>query len=178
MAYQKTEKGKAVKKSAKEKYNSSLKCKETTKKYRLSDRGKKVRNKAHKSYIQTERGKVISTLLHRKYRLTPKGKIVADRAIKKYFQTEKGKANMARVGAKRRAAKGILSTLTDNEWVGIKRQFKGRCVYCGEVKPLTMDHIIPLSKGGHHVKENIVPACKTCNSIKNNKTVLLQLLVC
>lgn len=33
----------------------------------------------------------------------------------------------------------------------------------------TLDHIIPLSKGGKHTKENVQTACFTCNSIKGNK---------
>ncbi len=46
---------------------------------------------------------------------------------------------------------------------------KGICYYCNEKvgsKNLTMDHIIPLSRGGKSIKENIVPACKECNNKK------------
>lgn len=46
---------------------------------------------------------------------------------------------------------------------------KGVCHYCdGKFPPseLTMDHIVPLSRGGHSTKGNIVPCCKACN---NNK---------
>ncbi len=45
----------------------------------------------------------------------------------------------------------------------------GRCHYCGRVfKPaeLTMDHVVPLIRGGKSTKGNIVPACKECNSKK------------
>jgi len=46
---------------------------------------------------------------------------------------------------------------------------KGICYYCGKnFKPneLTMDHVIPLSKGGKSTKGNIVPSCKECNNKK------------
>lgn len=46
----------------------------------------------------------------------------------------------------------------------------GKCHYCGGVfKPeeLTMDHVIPLSRGGKTERINIVPACKECNNKKN-----------
>ena len=46
---------------------------------------------------------------------------------------------------------------------------KGVCHYCGGKFPpseLTMDHIVPLSRGGRSTKGNIVPCCKACN---NNK---------
>jgi 5-methylcytosine-specific restriction endonuclease McrA len=48
---------------------------------------------------------------------------------------------------------------------------RGICYYCGRrVSPeeLTMDHRIPLSKGGLSTKENIVPACKDCNIKKKS----------
>lgn len=46
---------------------------------------------------------------------------------------------------------------------------EGRCYYCGAiVRPneLTMDHVVPIIRGGRSTKANIVPACKTCNSKK------------
>ena len=51
---------------------------------------------------------------------------------------------------------------------------KGVCYHCGEKFPrekLTMDHLIPLSRGGRSSKKNIVVSCKECNSLKKNLTV-------
>lgn len=45
----------------------------------------------------------------------------------------------------------------------------GNCAYCGAVAD-TIDHRIPLSRGGKHEPENIVPACRTCNFRKHTKT--------
>jgi len=47
----------------------------------------------------------------------------------------------------------------------------GRCHYCGKVVPpaqLTMDHVVPLARGGQSVKGNIVACCKDCNSKKKS----------
>lgn len=52
---------------------------------------------------------------------------------------------------------------------------KGTCYYCGcQVgrANLTMDHLVPLSRGGKSRKGNLVPACKECN---NKKKYLLPL---
>ncbi len=46
---------------------------------------------------------------------------------------------------------------------------RGICYYCGRKVPpreLTMDHKIPLSRGGRSEKSNLVPACKECNNKK------------
>ena len=50
---------------------------------------------------------------------------------------------------------------------------KGRCHYCGGKFPadqLTMDHIVPVARGGRSVKGNVVPCCKECNSRKKYLT--------
>ena len=43
-----------------------------------------------------------------------------------------------------------------------------KCQYCGNEKELTLDHLIPKAKGGKTSWNNLVTACKTCNSKKGN----------
>jgi 5-methylcytosine-specific restriction endonuclease McrA len=44
------------------------------------------------------------------------------------------------------------------------------CQYCGSAKPgLTVDHVVPRSRGGESVWENIVASCAPCNRRKGNK---------
>ena len=48
---------------------------------------------------------------------------------------------------------------------------QGRCYFCGRQVPpkeLTMDHIVPLVRGGKSTRGNCVPACKECNSKKQS----------
>ena len=44
------------------------------------------------------------------------------------------------------------------------------CQYCGHVKEISIDHILPVSRGGKSTWENTVTACQKCNSKKGNKT--------
>ena len=44
------------------------------------------------------------------------------------------------------------------------------CQYCGTKKDLTLDHVIPRSRGGRHTWDNVVAACSKCNSRKSNRT--------
>jgi 5-methylcytosine-specific restriction endonuclease McrA len=55
-----------------------------------------------------------------------------------------------------------------SQWWKQKRS-KGVCHYCGgRFRPneLTMDHIVPIVRGGMSTKGNLVPACKECNNTK------------
>lgn len=50
-----------------------------------------------------------------------------------------------------------------------RRCSKGRCYYCGRSIPaaaLTMDHLVPVARGGKSTRGNVVPACKSCNNKK------------
>ncbi len=58
--------------------------------------------------------------------------------------------------------------MRDSSWWKRKRA-TGVCYYSGrKVKPaeLTMDHLIPIVRGGKSVHGNLVPACKECNNKK------------
>ena len=53
----------------------------------------------------------------------------------------------------------------------IEKLYNSNCFYCGASENITMDHVIPLSRGGKHSIGNIVPACGKCNYSKNDKTI-------
>lgn len=76
------------------------------------------------------------------------------------------------LNAKRRALQrnAPVNDLTAQQWAEIRAAYRHRCVYCHcKPKRLTMDHVIPLSGGGPHTASNVVPACVSCNSRKNNR---------
>lgn len=61
--------------------------------------------------------------------------------------------------------------LRQSPWWKRKRG-NGLCHYCGGKFPpqeLTMDHLVPLARGGRSTKGNLVPACKSCNDQKKHK---------
>ena len=53
---------------------------------------------------------------------------------------------------------------------GVFRRDKYECVYCGSNKELTIDHVIPRSRGGKNSWTNLVTCCQKCNLKKGNKT--------
>ena len=73
-----------------------------------------------------------------------------------------------------RREKKRAQSLRQSSW-WMKKTQKGVCYYCQSKvgRPhLTMDHVVPLSRGGKSRKGNIVPACKSCN---NKKKYLLPI---
>jgi len=52
-----------------------------------------------------------------------------------------------------------------------RRLAKGVCYYCGRSvspKELSMDHIVPIARGGKSTKGNVAPSCKECNTAKKH----------
>jgi len=54
----------------------------------------------------------------------------------------------------------------------MKMALAGMCCYCGSDSDLTLDHLIPKIKGGKHAADNLVAACRPCNSSKNARDLL------
>ena len=70
--------------------------------------------------------------------------------------------------------RGKARDLRESQWWK-RRLAKGICYYCGKQiapKELTMDHIVPISRGGRSTKGNVVTCCKDCN---NEKKYLLPI---
>lgn len=80
------------------------------------------------------------------------------------------KANPGKKGAlesRRRARKhGNGGSHTSEQFASLGNV----CHYCGKVGSMTRDHVIPITRFGTDNIENIVPACRSCNSKKNAKT--------
>ena len=60
--------------------------------------------------------------------------------------------------------------LRDSQWWK-RRVAHGQCHYCGCSTPpreLTMDHVVPIVRGGASERGNVVPCCKECNSRKKD----------
>jgi 5-methylcytosine-specific restriction endonuclease McrA len=95
--------------------------------------------------------------------------------IRIHSKTLAGRISQQLSEGKRRARKnGTNGNYTRKEWLELKQFYNYRCPACKRKEPeiqLTIDHIVPLSKGGRHNATNIQPLCFSCNSRKNIKIV-------
>jgi 5-methylcytosine-specific restriction endonuclease McrA len=72
---------------------------------------------------------------------------------------------------------GAEGKFTEQEWSELKESYGQRCVYCNsKVEKLEPDHIEPLSRNGNNNIANIVPACRSCNSSKQDTPLLIWIL--
>lgn len=100
---------------------------------------------------------------------------------KKYRDSEKGKAKRAewndnhrdklrlKVSKRRARLADVDDGFTIEDWNKTLETFGNKCVYCESRDTPTIDHWIPLARGGRHHIGNIVPACKSCNYKKKDK---------
>jgi len=85
-----------------------------------------------------------------------------------YLQTPSGKEHYRLNSQKRRHHDHTTQTLSKKE-LDFLRRFQPKCVKCGRTGKLTIDHHIPLSKGGILALDNVVLLCSPCNSKKFTK---------
>lgn len=110
----------------------------------------------------------IAEKVRRWARENPKKKAEKDRRWTKN-NPEKRAANRSRRRTRKTKAGG---SYTADEWNQLVAHYGGRCLCCGrtDVK-LTVDHIVPIAKGGTSNIDNIQPLCGSCNSSKRDKAV-------
>lgn len=96
---------------------------------------------------------------------------------KEYYQENKEVYKM-RTQKYRAKKEKLPCTLSIEEWNKILEDFNSSCAYCGmseneslkEYKEkLHQEHFVPLSKGGGYTHNNIIVACKGCNSSKGDR---------
>ena len=143
-------------------YNQTPERKEYSKEWECAHRGRAaVYYASHKETIDQQRlerdkkNRVVLLERQRRWGQTPVGKLCR-------------KIANARTKAVRRALgpidmKGFAAKCADFQWV---------CQLCGKIltpETVTIDHIVPVVKGGTNVLENLQPLCMHCNSLKRDK---------
>jgi 5-methylcytosine-specific restriction endonuclease McrA len=91
--------------------------------------------------------------------------------MSEWIDIRKDERHVAREREKARA-------LRKSTW-WLQRLQEGVCHYCGKrvgADALTMDHVVPVARGGESSKGNVVPACLSCNKAKKYLTPAEQIL--
>lgn len=93
---------------------------------------------------------------------------------REYYVLEDRFTDPARLKRERARARELRQTPWWREKIS-----RGLCHYCEQKFPpekLTLDHVVPLARGGESTRGNCVPACEACNRSKGLETPVEQLL--
>jgi 5-methylcytosine-specific restriction endonuclease McrA len=149
-----------------------------TKFYKASDRPSGLRgwckNCSFTAQVASERRRGIYGIRAKVWRAK---KIVEDpnrRAleVERSVAWQKRNPESVRMNHHRRRARKVAAAgggVTAAQWAGIVLVFGGVCSYCRQAKKITVDHFVPLIRGGKHDVSNVVPACRSCNASKKDR---------
>lgn len=95
--------------------------------------------------------------------------IEIERASRLRNREKQRPAKNARQRVRNRIVQGGNYVILDKE---LRRIYNQACVACGTMENLSMDHIIPLARGGSHSVGNLMTLCRSCNASKSKKTIM------
>lgn len=94
---------------------------------------------------------------------------MSDRA--KRHHKERPDLRQAALTRRRQRVAAADGSYSEGDIARIRRKLNDSCFYCGaSAVPLTVDHLVPISKGGSNWPTNLTLACKPCNFDKHGKT--------
>lgn len=151
-------------KDSKDGYRSE--CRECRSKYL-----KEYREKNHETILEYNRTyNIVNKDKRTSYKALNKDKIYLRERTYKINNIEKTRIHLIKSKHKCKAIKEKLHfDFSYEQWEECKTYFNNKCAYCGKEKKLEQEHFIPTTEGGNYTVDNIIPACKSCNSSKNNR---------
>ncbi len=155
---------------------NGLACREQAKNWgRNNAQRKAIRDKARREadpqriqkkdqrYYEANRERINAR--NRAYYPANREKALADVALWREANREKTRQYEHR----RRTVLEEAGSHTPEEWRRILDFYGHTCPGCGSSERLTVDHVVPLSKGGSNAADNLQPLCVRCNAAKGNR---------
>ena len=92
------------------------------------------------------------------------------KAVKKWFSKhpEKHYEYQRNHEARKKSNGGNITT---QEWRELCAKYGNKCLSCGLVTKLELDHVIPLALGGTNTIDNAQPLCRSCNARKGARYI-------
>jgi 5-methylcytosine-specific restriction endonuclease McrA len=176
------EKARAVNKASRERHYERIRQREraveATPEYRSKKAAYRKAKTAHRKAYNAAYARANADRIrerNRRYRKLHPELYVA--AVRKWQARNplKAKVIKANAHARRRAREAAaIGSYTAAEWEFVKAAQEYRCLICGMYEPLiklTVDHVIPLSKGGTNTADNLAGLCGPCNSHKRDRMI-------
>lgn len=95
-----------------------------------------------------------------------------ERRIEYAVKYSRRNPHVGQAAKRNRRAAAATGRVRPSDWLALCRQYGNRCAYCRIEAPLTMDHVVPLVRGGSNFIGNILPACRSCNCRKQGRFIM------
>ena len=132
--------------------------------YFQTPKGKMAKAKADQKWAQSPLGKTSQRTVKQRHKKTPKGQASEARYLASPVGRQTAVRKAQRYRARKRAVLSEPYSVAD-----VYAKTGGLCYYDDTHIATTIDHVVPISRGGQDTFENVVPACKSCNSRKADK---------
>ena len=136
--------------------------------------------KLHPDYVHPVPPREIANEQHQQWREANREKLRAyqNEQSKKRYAEDEARRDYLRLWRQvywstlRAKTAGVAGDFTVYEWISLCERYEYRCLSCGrEDVKLTVDHVIPFTKGGGNSVGNVQPLCRSCNSSKGTKII-------
>ena len=144
---------------------------EQVRRYSQSEQGRTKHRLWNRDRMRRKRQSPEFRKAERERARTPHAQALRRERWLRYAHTSRGIEAQRRAATKRRSRMdNIICDFSADDWSALLEKHGHQCFYCRTKftndNPPTRDHVVPIAKGGSHTKDNIVPACKRCNSSK------------
>jgi 5-methylcytosine-specific restriction endonuclease McrA len=168
--YRQSAKGRASLKRRQERYRQSAKGRATAKRYRSLAKVRAANKQYQRQYRQSTNGRIATRARNKRWRLRHPETIRATNQrlyqLNAGYYIERNHRRRARL----QAAPGHWTT-ADLQIIMEKQQYRCLCGVSFKKIKSTIDHKIPLSRGGSNWPRNIQHLCQPCNDSKGTKTM-------
>lgn len=96
---------------------------------------------------------------------------LSEREVEMDRRDERRRALALSLALRAARRRDLPATLTEHEWLSARSAFAGACAYCGRAEGRVIEHVTPLERGGGTTRDNCIPACLRCNSLKRSRTL-------
>lgn len=124
--------------------------------------------KVQKTYYLKNKKLILERAEKRYEKIKSNPKLLLEHNLKRRLRHAKNPKQRNIENRLRESSFRAKTKLTKQIWQQVLLKYDGKCIYCGTMDNITIEHKMPISRGGTNDFDNLAPACYSCNVRKMN----------